>query len=131
MTAAPKRSVVPFGLASAILCALAIGGALLLPDATRSAGIFGAVAGSAGAVCALGSLAAFAGQGVQGVLLGFTVGFLCRVALVGIGLVASGARGDAALVYAGSFFALYLATQIVEVLFVAKSARSAEKGVIG
>jgi len=43
--------------------------------------------------------------------------------LVAAGLLASGARGNDALTYVFSFFGLYLATQIVEILFVASAAQ--------
>jgi hypothetical protein len=101
---------------------------LFLPASTRTAGVHGIVAASAGALCALSALATSAGRGAQGVLLGFTIGFLCRGALVAIGLVTSGARGNDALVYVACFFGLYLATQIVEILYVAKSARAGAPG---
>ena len=126
----PEKNVriAPYAIGSGVACALAIGASMLLPEASRMAGVFGAVAASAGALCALSAFAAVAGRGTQGILLGFTIGFLCRAALIGIGLVASGARGSAALVYVGCFFALYLATQIIEILFVARTARPLPKG---
>ncbi len=81
------------------------------------------MAASLGALCGLSALWAAAGRGVNGVLAGFTIGFLSRAILVAVGLVASGARGNLALVYVAAFFSLYAATQIVEVLFVHKSSQ--------
>lgn len=80
--------------------------------------VFGAVAASLGAVAALAALVAAVDRGVNGVLLGFSIGFLIRAVLVGAGLIASGARGNAALAYVVAFFAVYLVTQTVEVMFV-------------
>ena len=128
MTPEKNVSVAPYAVASALACSIAVGASMLLPDASRMAGVFAAVAASAGALCSLSAFAAVAGRGTQGVLLGFTIGFLCRAALIGIGLVASGARGNTALVYVGCFFALYLATQMIEILYVARTARPLEKG---
>jgi hypothetical protein len=62
------------------------------------------------------------------VLAGFSIGFLCRAVLVAGGLLASGARGNLALVYALAFFTLYAATQLIEVLFVHASSRSLSSG---
>ena len=56
-------------------------------------------------------------------LAGFTVGFLARGVLVAVGLIASGARGAAALPYAFAFFVLYAVTQGVEIAYVVKQAR--------
>ena len=41
------------------------------------------------------------------------------------GLIASGARGNLALIYAAAFFTLYAATQSIEVLFVHRSSQGA------
>jgi hypothetical protein len=65
----------------------------------------------------------FASKGVNGLLTGFGIGFLCRAALVGLGLLASGARDNLALVYVVAFFTLYVPTQVIEVLFVHASSR--------
>ena len=117
-----KTRVVPYAAASAGLCAAAMAIALVL---RQPVALYGAVAASAGALCGLSGLAAFAGRGVNGVLLGFTIGFLARAVLVAVGLIASGARGPEALTYVFAFFGLYLGTQIVEVLFVARGAQGA------
>jgi len=113
----------PFAIASAAACALGIAAAFLLPASVRGAAVYGAVAASLGAVCAFTALVRATGKGVNDLLLGFSIGFLCRAALVGIGLVASGARDNLALVYVAAFFTLYVSTQVIEVLFVHKSSR--------
>jgi hypothetical protein len=118
-----RSKAMPFAVASAAACALGIAGAFLLPPSLRVPALYGAVAASLGAVCALTALVRATGKGVNGLLLGFSIGFLCRAALVGIGLVASGARDNLALVYAAAFFTLYVSTQVIEVLFVHSSSR--------
>ena len=112
----------PFAGASAGACALALLAAALVPAPARAAALYGAGAASVGAACALAALAAFGVRGVNGLLAGFSLGFLARAALVAIGLVLSGARGNLALTYVAAFFTLYAATQVIEVLFVHKSA---------
>ena len=119
----PAPPIWPFAAASAAVCALGIAVSSLLPGAARGPAVYGAVAASVGALCGLTALKASASRGVRGVLAGFTFGFLCRAVLVAAGLLASGARGNLALVYVGAFFTLYAATQVVEVLFVQKSAQ--------
>ena len=109
-----KTRVWPFAAASAGACALSIAAALLFG---RPA-VFGAAAASLGAVCGLAALVAFADRGTNGVLAGFTAGFLARALLVGVGLVASGARGGQAIPFVIAFFSVYAATQTIEVLFV-------------
>ena len=122
MTQALQRTpLFPFAAASAAACAIGIGGALL---AGGRPALFGAGAASLAAVGALAALSSGVRQGsVNGLLLAFTVGFFCRMILVALGLITSGARGDAALAYVGSFFALYLVTQVIEILFVRASSR--------
>ena len=118
----------PFAAASAAACALGLAVAVLLPGALRGPAVYGALAASVGALCGLSALAAATGRGVNGLLGGFSLGFLCRAILVALGLVASGARGNLALVYVGAFFTLYAATQLVEVLFVHASSRRLSSG---
>lgn len=118
----------PFAAASAGACALGLAVAVLLPGALRGPAVYGALAASVGALCGLSALAAAIGRGVNGLLGGFSLGFLCRAILVAVGLVASGARGNLALVYVGAFFTLYAATQLVEVLFVHASSRRLSSG---
>jgi hypothetical protein len=118
----PKQPVLPYAVASACACALGIGLSLAL---RMPAALYASVAASVGALCGLSGLAAFAGRGLNGVMLGFTAGFLARAALVAAGLFVSGARGNDALTYVFTFFGLYLATQIVEILFVARGAQGA------
>lgn len=122
MSEAARKPVLPYAAASACACALGIGLALVFQ---KPIALYGALAASAGALCGLSGLAAFAGRGLNGVMLGFTVGFLARAVLVAAGLLASGARGNDALTYVFTFFGLYLATQLVEVLFVARGAQGA------
>lgn len=116
-----ETRVWPFAVASAVACAVALLAAWLVPSQARAAALYGAGAASIGAGCALAALAAFGDRGVNGVLAGFSIGFLARAAMVAIGLVLSGARGNLALTYVAAFFTLYAATQVIEVLFVHKS----------
>jgi hypothetical protein len=111
----------PFAASSAAACALGIAISLMLPSALRGPAVYGAVAASVGALCGLWALKASTGRGINGVFAGFSIGFLCRAVLVATGLLASGARGNLALVYVAAFFALYAATQVIEVLFVHQS----------
>ena len=115
----------PFAAASAAACALGLLVAFLIPGEARAPALWGVGAATISGACALGALAAFSSSGgLNGLLAGFTAGFLVRAAMVGLGLVASGARGNLALVYAGAFFILYAATQVIEVLFVQKRSRA-------
>lgn len=123
MSETKATKVSPYAWASAGACALGIVASLLLPSPARVPALCGAIAATLGAACALSALAAFAGRSVNGVLAGFSIGFLCRTVLVAAGLLASGARGNLALVYVFSFFTLYAVTQLVEVLFVHNSSR--------
>ena len=113
----------PFAIASAVTCALGIGAALLLPHVARGPALYGAASAALGALCAFSALVRGVAKGGTGVLMGFSIGFLCRAALVAAGLIASGARGNPALVFAAAFFTLYAATQVIEVLFVHASSR--------
>jgi hypothetical protein len=118
-----RAKVAPFAAASAVACALGVGAALLVPPGARVPALYGTLAASLGALCALVALVRFADKGVNGLLTGFGIGFLCRAALVGLGLLASGARDNLALVYVVAFFTLYVPTQLIEVLFVHASSR--------
>ncbi len=117
MSVAQSRAF-PFAIASAASCAVALAVSLLLPAPARSPALYGAAAAALGAVCAFAALARSAGKGTNALLAGFMLGFLCRAALVAIGLLASGARDNLALVYVAAFFSLYAVTQVIEVLFV-------------
>jgi hypothetical protein len=119
----PKTRLAPYAIASTAACALAVVVSILLPPEARGPAVFGTVSASLGALCALAALAASVAHGTNGVLAGFTIGFLARAIFVAIGLVASGARGNLALVYVAAFFTLYAATQVIEVLFVHASSR--------
>ena len=118
---AAKPRVAPFAATSAAVCAAGVVIAVLLPAPARGPAVYGAVAASFGALCAMGALAMSVQRGTSGVLAGFSIGFLCRAILVAAGLLASGARGNLALVYVAAFFILYAATQVIEVVFVSRS----------
>ena len=68
-------------------------------------------------------------RGVNGLLVGFSVGFLARGALVALGLVLSGVRGQAALPYVFAFFLLYAATQGVEIAVVIQHNARSQGGI--
>jgi hypothetical protein len=112
-----------YATASAGVCVAGIAAALLLPPPVRGPAVYGTIAAAVGALCAFPALVRSAGKGVNGLLAGFSIGFLCRAALIAAGLVASGARDNLALVYVGAFFTLYAATQAIEVLFVHATSR--------
>lgn len=120
---ATRSKAAPYAFASAAVCALGLAVALLLPAPARGPAVYGVGAAAAGALCALSALVRATGKGTNALLAGFLIGFLCRAALVGVGLVASGARDNLALVYTAAFFTLYAATQVIEVLFVHTSQR--------
>jgi hypothetical protein len=122
VTETPSKAA-PFAIASAAVCALGIGISLLLPEPGRGPALYGAASAALGAFCAFSALVRGVTKGPASVLTGFSIGFLCRAALVAAGLFASGARGNLALVYVGAFFTLYAATQVIEVLFVHASSR--------
>ena len=118
-----KPRVAPFAATSAAVCSAGVIAAVLLPPPARGPAVYGAVAASFGALCALAALAMSVQRGTSGVLAGFSIGFLCRAVLVAAGLIASGARGNLALVYVAAFFILYAITQVIEVVFVSRSSR--------
>jgi hypothetical protein len=114
----------PYAAASAVLFALSFAASFLVDPAEGHAVRGGLVAAAAGAACAFPALRAGLAHGTNGLLAGFTVGFLARMVCVAIGLIASGARGQTALTWALSFFALYAATQAVEIGYVFSSTRA-------
>jgi hypothetical protein len=57
-------------------------------------------------------------KGINGLFAGMVGGFFARMILVAVGLVASGARGDAALAFALIFFAVFAVTQATEIAYV-------------
>jgi hypothetical protein len=118
-----RGKATPYAIGSALVCALGIAISLALPEPARGPAVYGAGAASLGAVCALSALVRAGGKGVNSLLTGFSIGFLSRAALIAAGLLASGARGNLALVFVAAFFALYAATQVIEVLFVHASSR--------
>ena len=121
-----RPALVPYALASASLCALAL---LAAAQATQMrAALFGAGAAAASAACALPALALGVPKGTSGVLAGFVAGFFARMLAVATGLLLSGARGDGAVAYATAFFLLYALTQAVEVAYVRASSRKPRAG---
>lgn len=120
MTTQEKTALWPYAVGSAAVCAVALVAALV---SRNSACIYGVSAAALGALCALSALGASARKGLNGVLAGFSLGFLARAIFVAVGLIASGARGQDALSYVFSFFGVYAATQLVEVLFVRATSR--------
>lgn len=117
--AATRPSFAPYALASCAACALGTGVAAL----SGRPALIGALAASLAAACAFVALTAGVRAGTNGLLAAFTAGFFARTILVAAGLFVSGARGDSALSYVFSFFAVYAATQVVEILFVRASSR--------
>ncbi len=118
-----RPRVAPFAAISAAVCSAGVVVAVLLPAPARAPAVYGALAASFGALCALFALAMSAQRGTSGILAGFSIGFLCRAVLVAAGLIASGARGNLALVYVAAFFILYAITQVIEVVFVSRRSR--------
>lgn len=119
------KPVWPFAGASAGACALGlIAAASLVPEAARSAAVYGAAAAALSGACALAALVLFADRGINGLLAGFGLGFLARGIFIAIGLIASGARGNFALIYVTAFFTLYAVTQAIEVLFVHRTSHA-------
>ena len=112
-------SFVPYALASCAACAIGTAVAAL----SGRPALIGALAATLAAACAFAALTAVGRSGTNGLLAAFTAGFFARALLVAVGLFLSGARGDAALSYVFSFFAVYAATQVVEILFVRASSR--------
>ncbi len=82
------------------------------------------IARIASACSLLAGLASFAAvhvgyaHGTNGLFAGIGAGFFARMSLVAVGLVASGARGSAALAFALTFFAVFAATQATEIAYV-------------
>jgi len=123
VTQKQETRLLPYAAASGLACALALSAGLLVQEPIRSGIIFGAAAAALGSLCGLSALSVGARSGTTNGLLGsFAIGFLCRAVLVGLGLVASGVRGAAAIAYAAAFFGLFGVTQLVEILFVHASA---------
>jgi hypothetical protein len=116
----------PYALASLALCGLGLAAASRAGQ--QRAALFGAAAATAAALCALPALALGVPHGTNGVLAGFVAGFFARMVAVAAGLILCGARGDAALAYASSFFVLYALTQAVEIAYVWGSSRRRRAG---
>jgi hypothetical protein len=109
-----------YAIPSALCCAAG----LFLSARISSAALFGAAFAALGSAVALPLVAWGAARAANALLGGFVAGFLARMVLVAVGLLASGARGEAALAYAFAFFAVYAATQAIEVAYVVSSSRS-------
>ena len=121
-----RPALMPYALASAALCGLAL---LAASHASHPrAALFGAGAATASAAIALPVLAYGIPRGTNGVLAGFVAGFFARMLAVATGLLLSGARGDGAVAYATAFFLLYALTQAVEVAYVRASSRKPRAG---
>jgi hypothetical protein len=116
-----RPALVPYALASASLCALALLGAGQASQ--MRAALFGAGAATASAAFALPALALCAPKGTSGILAGFVAGFFVRMVAVAAGLILSKAQGDGAVAYTAAFFFLYALTQAVEVAYVRASSR--------
>jgi hypothetical protein len=123
----PMPAPWPFAAVSAALVALSFVASFLFGPAEGHAVRGGLLAAAVGAAFALPALRAGLARGTSGLFAGFSVGFLARMVCVAVGLVASGARGPAAVAWALSFFALYALTQAVEIGYVFSSTR-AERG---
>jgi hypothetical protein len=117
-------TLLPYALASAAMCSVG----LAVSASQSNAALLGAAAAAASALCALPALALGAPHGTNGILAGFVAGFLARILAVAAGFILSGARGDAALAYASSFFLLYALTQAVEIAYVWGSSRRRRAG---
>jgi hypothetical protein len=115
-----RPALLPYLLASASLCTVAVAAATY---ASPSAALHAAAAGAVAAFIALPALGVGAAHGTNGILAAFVVGFFARMIAVAVGLVLVGARSGAALTYTAWFFALYVATQAVEVAYVWSSSR--------
>ncbi len=120
---AAAPSLWPFALGEVLFAAAALAATLLLSPETAKAARAGIAAAAAGAACALPALRLGIPRGTNGVLAGFSLGFFARMICVAVGLVLSGARGPFALTWAFAFFALYAATQGVEIAYVFAAAR--------
>ena len=123
-SASLRPALLPFALASAAICAV---GLLVSASQSRPA-LFGAGAAAVSALCALPALALGAAHGTNGILAGFVAGFFARMVAVAAGFLLAGARGDAALAYASTFFLLYALTQAVEIAYVWGSSRRRRAG---
>jgi len=95
---------------------------LLSTEVQHVARIASACAVLAGLVSFAAVFAGFA-RGTNGLFAGIGAGFFARMLLLAAGLVGSHARGEAALAYAFTFFAVFLVTQSIEIAFVLSRAR--------
>jgi hypothetical protein len=109
-----------YAAASALACAAG----LAVAARVSTAALFGAVFAALSAAASLPLVAWGAPRGTNALLGGFVGGFFARMIFVAAGLLLGGARGDGALQYAFAFFAVYAATQAVEVGYVFSSSRS-------
>jgi hypothetical protein len=114
--ATTSSRVIPFAAASLAFCALGFAAASFAPD--RRAALFGVGAAAASALFALPCVVLGLPHGTNGALAGFLGGFFARMVMVAVGLLLSGARGEAAVSYVIAFFALYALTQAVEVAYI-------------
>jgi hypothetical protein len=118
--AQPPRRLHLYAAASALACAAGV--AVAARVSTEA--LLGAAFASAAAAAALPLVAWGTPRSTNALLGGFVGGFFARMILVAAGLLYSGARGALAAQYAVAFFAVYAATQAVEVAYVVNSSRS-------
>lgn len=118
------RSIAPYAAAAGLvaLAAFLFCTSLAVAEVRRAA-LFGVVASSIASAAALAALGVGIKKGTNGLLAGIGLGFLARLIAVAVGLIASGAQGRTALLYAASFFAIYASTQAVEIAYVWASSR--------
>ncbi|MGC4122766.1 MAG: hypothetical protein QM765_50975 [Myxococcales bacterium] len=83
----------------------------------------GVVVGAIASASALGLLALAFDRGLKLVLGALVVGFLLRMMLVAAGVLVAHVLGGDLLAFAATFFALYLAHQIIELAVVVRHAR--------
>jgi hypothetical protein len=107
-------------LSAAAVAALALGGALLAGPARRAALAGAAIASLTGlaSLWAFGRFGRTARRPVQQALLVFTVMFLVRIVLIGVGLGLLVRAGDSALAFVVAFFVPYFAFTAIEGSFV-------------
>jgi hypothetical protein len=122
--ARPAPRLAPY----AALSALASACGLLVASQVSPSALSGAAFAAASAALALPFIAWGSPRGTNALLGGFVAGFFVRMILVAAGLLFSRARGEGALQYAAAFFAVYAATQLVEVAYVFSSSRARRAG---
>jgi|GEM_PF-3603724 len=100
-----------FGALAFVVCTF-------FPPELRSAARIATGCALASGLVALFAVHAGYDHGTNGLLGGFAGGMFARMILLGIGFFASGARGNTALAFTFTFFALYLLTVGTEIAYV-------------